>query len=289
MDKCSLDPKKLSEVAITGLITALCHAIESRSEKPILHDPKAEAIADRLAPVLAMASDALLRLLTQSTMFALCDMMIAGIALRACKYDEFARNYAARHRGCCVVNLGCGLDTRFWRIDDGHLRFYDLDLPETITLKRQFVEETDRYHMIGVSVLDHEWMDQLAAEQADPCLFLAEGLFMYLPPASVRDLVVALQNRFPGSELLCDVVPLWLVSPAAQWINKLKGWQAQYQFGVGHSREFEAWAPGLRFIEEWFYLDENEPRLGFMRAMYKWKLTPRDIWTVHYILNPQNA
>ncbi len=290
MIKCSLDIKKLSNVAITGLITALCHAIESRSAKPILRDPQAEAIADRLAPVLTPAPDSLLRLFTEGTIFAVLDMMIAGIALRARKYDECTRNFAKQHLGGCVINLGCGLDTRFWRIGNRNLHFYDLDLPEMITLKRQLVDETDHYHMIGVSVLDHQWMDQLVREQLSlPYLFLAEGLFMYLPPDGVRRLLITLQERFPGSELLCDVVPLWLISPAAQWISKVKGWWAQYQFGVRHSREFEEWCPEFRFIEEWFYLDEDEPRLSFMRALYRWKLIPRDIWTVHYILGSKNA
>ncbi|MEN6622330.1 MAG: class I SAM-dependent methyltransferase [Smithella sp.] len=290
MIECSLDIKQLSEVAITGLITALCHAIESRSEEPILHDPKAEAVADRLVPLLKLAPDALLRLLTQGTMFGLCDMMIAGIALRARKYDECARNFAAGNKGSGIINLGCGLDTRFWRIDDGCQHFYDLDLPEIISLKKQLADdESDRYHMIGTSVLDYQWMDQLADEKLMPCLFLAEGLFMYLPPDEVRRLLIELQERFPGSELLCDVAPLWLISPAAQLISKVKGWSAQYQFGVRHSREFEEWDSGLHFIDEWFYLDEDEPRLGFLRAMYKWKLILRDIWTVHYMLGSKRS
>lgn len=284
MNECSLDLNKLSEVTLTGLITALCHAIESRSEEPILRDPKAEAIADYLAPMLALAPDALLRLLTRSTIFAVCDMMIAGIALRARKYDECVRIFAAQNKSSCVINLGCGLDTRFWRIDDGCLHFYDLDLPEMIKLKSRLVDETDRYRMIGASVLNHQWMDRIACNQSSNCLFLAEGLFMYLPPDGVRSLLLALQERFPGSELLCDVAPLWLISPAAQLISKVKGWSAQYQFGVRDSREFEEWNSGLHFIDEWFYLDEAEPRLGFLRAMYKWRLILRDIWTVHYYL-----
>lgn len=289
MGKSRFDLKNMSDVAMTGLITAFCHAVESRSAKPILHDPKAESIAGRLAPMLVAIPDSFRQHFTQSSMFALWDMMLAGIALRARKYDEYARNFAAQHKECCIINLGCGLDARFWRIDDGYIQFYDLDLPVTIALKRRLVEKNSRYHLIGTSVLDHQWLEQLAQEQTGQYLFLAEGLFMYLPPEGVHNLILALQARFPGSELLCDVVPLWAVSPAAQWIGWLKGWSAQYQFGVRHSREFEAWGPGLRFIEEWCYLDEEEPRLGLMRLMYRWKLILRDIWTVRYVLGSKDA
>jgi methyltransferase (TIGR00027 family) len=289
MNELIADDPKLSDVRNTGLITAICHAIESRSEKPLLRDPKAEAIADQLAPQLATTPDKILRCLSQGEKFAGKDLMVTGAALRARKYDEYARDFAQRHPGRRVVNLGCGLDTRFWRIDDGRLHLYDLDLPETIALKRQLVQESDRYHMIGMSVLDHKWLDHVAAGGAGPCLFLAEGLFMYLPPDEVQSLVLALESRFPGSELVCDVAPSWAVSPTAHWIGRLKGWSAEFHFGVRHSREFEAWSSGLRFLEEWDALAEDEPRLGFVRRLRKWGLMPREIWAIRYVLGTKDA
>ena len=41
------------------------------------------------------------------------------------------------------------------------MRFYDLDLPDVIEIKRRFFEETDRYHFIPSSVLDYDWMAPL--------------------------------------------------------------------------------------------------------------------------------
>ena len=80
------------------------------------------------------------------------------------------------------------------------------------------MEETDRYHLIGLSVLDHRWMDRLTAEQMGPFLFLAEGLLMYLPSDGARALILKLQSRFPGSELVFETVnSYWLKSPL-KWI-----------------------------------------------------------------------
>lgn len=290
MNSIESDKLRLSDVGMTGLLCAFSHAIESQSRKPLLADPQAEAIADRLRPVLASSPTRLLQDLARGRVE---QGLLVHFALRARKYDQYARDFAARHPGGCVVNLGCGLDTRFWRIDDGRLHLYDLDLPETIALKRELVEETDRYHLIGLSVLDHTWMERLAAEQKGPFLFLAEGLLMYLPPDGVRALILALQARFPGSELVFETVNSVWLKPSLKWMIDAKlqkalglGKGTSYQFGLRDGRELEAWSPGLRFLEEWCYVDEDEPRIGLMRRLRNWKLLRYAQWTVRYLLGP---
>ncbi len=62
-----------------------------------------------------------------------------------------------------IVNIGCGLDSRFLRIDTGKGIFYDLDLPEIIEIKKDFFDETSRYHLIASSVLDYGWMEIVRA------------------------------------------------------------------------------------------------------------------------------
>jgi methyltransferase (TIGR00027 family) len=290
-----IEAKKLmlSDVANTGLLTAFCHAIESRSRQPLLVDPQAEAIADRLAPLLADSPSRLLRRLAQGRIRR---SAVVHLAIRARKYDQYGRDFARRNPGGCVVNLGCGLDTRFWRIDDGRLHLYDLDLPEMIVLKGELVEETDRYRLIGLSVLDHQWMDRLTAEQTGPFVFLAEGLLVYLPADGVRALILELQLRFPGSELVFETVNSAWLKPTLKWIVNFKmqrelglGRGTEYQFGIRDGHELEEWGPGIRLLEEWTYLDEDEPRIGFMRRFRHWKLMRYTQWTVRYLLGPKDA
>jgi O-methyltransferase involved in polyketide biosynthesis len=79
--------------------------------------PKPEEIADCLIPQLTLASDTLLRFLaTQGAISSVIDRMIAGITFSARKYDDYTQNFTAEHKDGCVVNLGCGLDTRFRRV-----------------------------------------------------------------------------------------------------------------------------------------------------------------------------
>jgi len=50
--------------------------------------------------------------------------------------------------------VGCGLDTRFDRVDDGQVRWYDLDVPEVIDLRKQFLAESERVTCISGSAFD---------------------------------------------------------------------------------------------------------------------------------------
>lgn len=285
-----LDLTTLGDVSDTGLLTAFCHAIESRSRDPLLRDPVGEAVADRLRPLLAASPKPLLRKLAAGKIRR---DLVYYIALRARQYDRYARDFVARHPEGGVVNLGCGLDTRFWRIDDGRLHCHDLDLPEMIALKQRLVPEDPRYHLIGSSVLDHAWMDRLAAESPGPFIFLAEGLFMYLPGEGVRALVTALAERFAGSELVVETFNARWLGPATRWIIVLKmrkqvgiGSEALFRSGIRDGHEPESWHPGVHLLDEWYYMDVDEPKLGFSRHFLRLPVFRRIQWTVHYRLGP---
>ena len=280
-------PLSLSDVSATMLLTLYARALETLSPDPILVDEKAVALRERLNPLLDPAADELSRKLAQGD---LPPALLQTMSLRARHFDRQAEAFLGRRPDGAIVNLGCGLDTRFDRIDDGRLQFYDLDLPDVIALKRQLVAETDRYQFIASSVLDFAWMDRLAGQR--PYLFLAEGLFMYLPLADVRALVLALQARFPGSELLCEVFNAnWLQGWRQRVVqNKLQnsmamGAGAMFQSGLRDSDEMEQWGEGLQFLDDWTYFDENEPKLGPIRLLRHWEALRKSQWVVHYRLN----
>jgi O-methyltransferase involved in polyketide biosynthesis len=217
--------------------------------------------------------------------------MIVHIALRAQKYDQYSREFLARHPDGVVVNLGCGFDTRFFRIDNGQVIFFDLDLPDVIEIKKQFIQEQERYQMISSSVLDTGWMGRIQ-ECKRPVLFLAEGLFMYLEGDKVKDLILTLQARFPGSELVCEVVnDRWLKGAAGTMLRfKLQkqakiGGNAGFQFGIPDGRALESWNPGIQFLDEWSYFDSMHPKLGMLKWFGKLPLFRKVQWTVHYQLN----
>lgn len=276
-----------SGVEETALLTLYAKAIESQSENPILKDEKAEELAERLDPLLRKRTDKMARQLYGRSVDP---RLTIHIPLRSKKYDEYASDFLEKYPECVIVNIGCGMDARFFRIDNGQMHFFDLDLPEMIKFKRQLLEENERYRMIGQSVLDFNWMDQVAKID-QPTLILAEGVFMYLPEESVKKLVLELQHRFPGSELVCEltnrtwVEGFWGKIAAIKMNQRVKmGGDAGFKFGVSDARELETWGDGIEFLEKWFYMDDNHPKLGWMRILRNWKMIRDAQFTTRYRL-----
>ncbi|TNE46024.1 MAG: class I SAM-dependent methyltransferase [Deltaproteobacteria bacterium] len=282
----------LSDVSATLLLTLYARAMESQSKNPILVDEKAVEWFERLRPLAAEAEGSLYRKVAND---ALPNMLKYTMSLRARHFDQKTRTFLQEHPDGVVVNLGCGLDSRFFRLDDGSLELFDLDLPDVIELKRKFVEETPRYKLLACSVLDHTWMEQL--DRSQPHLFLAEGLFMYLPLDEVRSLVLALQERFPGSELVCEVFNAkWLEGWRGRIMkrklqrNMSMGEGAMFQSGLKDSRDMEAWSEGLELLGDWAFVDEDESKLGVIRWTRRFESMRKIQWVVHYRLNvPSDA
>ena len=272
----------------TGLLTLYGKALESQSCDPILKDAMAEEIVARIDPILQEKDGEMARQLRNK---AVDPRLNVHLALRSRKYDDTARGFLDRHPDGVIVNMGCGLDTRFFRIDNGEMLFYDLDLPDIIDLKRRLVPANDRYHLLAGSVLDHGWMGQIQ-NAGRPVLILAEGIFMYLPEREVKSLILALQKRFPESELVCEltnrtwVEGLWGKMARLKMRRRLKMQsQSAFQFGVDSPEAFEAWGPGIEFHEMWFYMDENHPKLGWLRIFRGMKIIRTAQYTVRYTLH----
>jgi O-methyltransferase involved in polyketide biosynthesis len=184
--------------------------------------------------------------------------------------------------------MGCGLDTRFDRIDNGQAHWFDIDLPGVIDLRRRFLQETDRRRFISDSVLDPDWVEQ--TKTGGPYLFLAEGLFMYLTEEGVKNILATIQREFAPAELVCEVTNKYWVDRMNTPYVKLKFEKqmgltggATFSFGIPDSRYFETWGNAYHFLDEWTYFDDHEKRLGVMAAlMGKIELFRKTQWTVHY-------
>lgn len=85
--------------------------------------------------------------------------------------------YITEHPRASVINLGAGLDTTFYRIDNGLIHWYDLDLPTVIDLRRQLLLDHDRVTYIAKSFLDPSWCEEVNAQNG--VFMIAAGLFHY--------------------------------------------------------------------------------------------------------------
>jgi O-methyltransferase involved in polyketide biosynthesis len=138
MEKTELFNHKINDVSTTLLITLYCRALESQSRDPILNDPKAVEITRQLNPELAKSDNKFYQNLAKGK---LDQRLVVHIALRAKRYDRYVKDFLNKSPDGIVVNIGSGLDTRFHRIGNGQVTVYDLDFPEVIEIKKNFLVE----------------------------------------------------------------------------------------------------------------------------------------------------
>jgi O-methyltransferase involved in polyketide biosynthesis len=262
--------KTKSAVAETLFIPLYARAAETQRSDALIRDEKAAALVKQLnfdfSRVKFQAHDQ------------------AAMILRLREFDRQARDFLTRHPEAVVVHLGCGLDTRFERVDNGQVEWYDLDLPEVIELRRQLIGgEGARYHHLACSVFDGAWLDIVSRHRQHPFLFLAEGVLVYFDVAQVKSLVLTLQERSPGAELVSDAMTPFMVRANNLQLAFSKV-SARVRWGLRHARDLESWNGDICLLDEWYYLDHPEPRLGHLEWMRYFPPMVKAMGVFHYRL-----
>ena len=106
-------PVDLSGVPATLLSNLGRRAAAARAKRPLLKDPLAVQAAERL-----------------DYDFAQAPRGVSSHALRVATFDDAVRRFLRRHPAGTVVALGEGLETQFWRVDNGRMQAWPtVDLP----------------------------------------------------------------------------------------------------------------------------------------------------------------
>ena len=146
--------------------------------------------------------------------------------------------YIAEHPNASVVNIGAGLDTPFYRVDNGQIQWYDLYLPAVIDVRRQLLPEPDRVTYIAKSLLDPSWCKDIE-RTAGEVFMIGGGVLSWFKELEVKRFFSMLADNFPSGEIVFDAVArsdngvgAWMdVFPSEQreamraaWFQALKDW-----------------------------------------------------------------
>jgi len=207
-----------TSVGATATMVAAARAIATSADEPRIDDPFAAPL------VRAVGVDFLTRWATGELSSEDLDadgsgwgleQMPAAMASRTMFFDEFFANAAAAGIRQAVI-LASGLDARGYRLDwPEDMTVFEIDQPEVIAFKTTTLaglgaEPTTDLRSVAIDLRD-DWQSALLAAGFDttqPCAWIAEGLFGYLPPEaqdSLLDSVTALSA--PGSRIATEAVP----------------------------------------------------------------------------------
>ncbi|KKN90092.1 hypothetical protein LCGC14_0232050 [marine sediment metagenome] len=100
-------------------------------------------------------------------------------------YDFFVRDFVKKNPKANILNIGCGFCTRFYRVDNGHIIWTELDVPEVMDLRKDFFDKLDKGPRHRNTSFDLK--GGLDASNYD--LIIAEGVLVYLPLECAQKLV----------------------------------------------------------------------------------------------------
>lgn len=173
--------------------------------------------------------------------------MSNGVIARTLVFDELVKAFIDKHPECTVVNIACGLDTRFYRMDNGKITWYNLDLPETIAVRDQIYGESGRISSIGISALDPSWPAQVKVR--GEMLFIIEGLSMYLTAEENAQMLGIIRDHFDNATVMLECL-------AKKWVNKenveksIQKTGAKFVFGADCFDDLGEAAAGFRKLKD---------------------------------------
>ena len=230
-EKVDFTDVRWGSVEWTNLCTLYLRAYENGSLAPILGDQAASDAVDRIEYDWARMRRAMRPRTNQYL-----------VTVRAKQFDKWSTDFLRRYPDAVVLHLGCGMDTRALRLHPPEtVQWFDVDQPNVIALRRKLYDDRDGYRMIGSSVTDDAWLDEIPTDR--PMLMVAEGLVMYLTEPEVRTLLQRLTDRFTRGELAFDTT-----SPMGPRLSKVLT-KGITKWGIRDVHELEQWNPRLRSLE----------------------------------------
>jgi len=224
----------------TMLMTLSGRALQSQWKKPILRDPWAEEAMRHIDYDIGKHY----RGVGSWRMWGKVGCTI--IATRAATFDLLTNRYLTDHPDATVLHVGCGMDSRVFRVDpQASVQWFDVDYPDVIDLRRQLFPERGAYHLIGAPLSDLRWLDEVPRDR--PGLLIAEGVLHYLSEPEVKALLGAVVAHFPGGQMIFDICNRWIVKRAG---SNVGGTGAAYKWGLDDPQDIKQLEPKLELIKE---------------------------------------
>ena len=127
-----------------------------------------------------------------------------GVIARTILFDETVKKLLRKYPDAVCINIGCGLDDRFSRVDNGKIRWFNVDLADSIEIRKKFFHETEREHMLAADILKPNWADGIL--KSDMAIVIAEGLLMYFSREQVKTLLNSLTGSFDRGFPLAELM-----------------------------------------------------------------------------------
>ena len=241
---------ELNNESKTLFIPLLGKAVMSKNNI-FLHDSKAEEIISKIDYDFAS--------LKQSK------WLLMFMSVRAMIIDELCNKYILEHPNATIIHLGCGLDSRCLRVNQNYSIWYDIDYKNVIDIRNQFYEPDSKYKMIGSSVIDFKWLEQI--DNSKNILIVMEGLTMYLSKKEMKELITQISEKFSDVHLIFDAYSKIGVK-SSKIKNPVNQMNARVKYGIDKPKDFLLLNKKLEYIATHLIKKDNNNLSGFTKVIF---------------------
>ena len=220
----------LNAVGETALLTLYARAKDYESEQSVLKDKKSLEIINQIEYDFDQFKDV--------------KMSYYGILGRAKVIDNEIRKFISLYPDCIVVSLGAGLDTMFYRVDNGYIDWYNIDFAGVIEARSQFFEPHERVHNVVSSITDELWTKNIEIN-GRKLLLVSEGVVMYLTLDEMKQFLGLLTDSFEEFTLYLDMISPYVAKRSKQH-DMLSKMDVTFQWGTKDGHEIVIMNPKLK-------------------------------------------
>jgi O-methyltransferase involved in polyketide biosynthesis len=245
----------LGSVQETMLLPLWGRAVETQKRRPLLVDNKAVSIINSI-PYDFTAISKKIRNLSRASWIA-----------RSIFFDKKISEFINIHPDATVVNVGCGLDTTFDRIDNGKINWIDLDLPDAIKLRKEYFQESDRRRIIAKSVFDTTWYGDILHK--DNVMLLIAGVLYYFDETGIKKLFNDIHDFLPSAEIIFDYASKSGIKLSNEQVIKRGGMNesAFLKWGIDDIYEIEKWESYIKVLDNMPMYKEHKKKFPLTKRI----------------------
>ncbi len=170
------------------------------------------------------------------------------------------KEYISRYPSASVVNMGCGLDTTFYQIDNGIVTCYNIDFEDVITIRKDLIPPKEREQNIACDIMDYSWFDSIDYKKENGVVFFGSGLFYYFKKKDVKDLLINMAGRFPGGKIVFDATNAKGIKKMAKtWLSPAQMSEVGLYFSLEDKKEIEEWSDKFASVVQKSYMSGYRP------------------------------
>ena len=187
----------------------------------------------------------------------------------ACRFyntDRMISSFIQKHARCNIINIGCGLETSFFRIEPPEgVTFYEMDLPEVISVRERILGEGPNEILIAGDMFDFSWAERI--DKSLPTMITVIGVFQYFEEARVIEFIRQAGETFDGVEIIFDAMTQKAIRYANDHIRKTGNNDATLHF-CADSGKAMAEKTGMKLIEARPFFGEARKHLKKKLKLY---------------------